>query len=183
MDIVILGAGALGSLFGAFLAPLANISLCCHSAAQARLVRGRGVVVHKMDGSVCTVPLAACSSEDEAALPQAAFDAAIEKVFTENKLRLEAVAGAASIDVKSDEAGLTECCRERGWPVTFHSAEALNAVAGSFTPSQFVQNTVGVDNVCERAAAASGGRIIVRKTALDGVTVAVAEEKWGIEFG
>ena len=30
-----------------------------------------------MDGSVCTVPLAACSSEDEAALPQAAFDAAI----------------------------------------------------------------------------------------------------------
>ena len=59
----------------------------------------------------------------------------------------------------------------------------LNAVEGSFTKSAFVQTTVGVDNVCERAAAASGGRIIVPKTAANGVTVAVAELKWGIEFG
>ena len=50
------------------------------------------------------------------------------------------------------------------------------------TKSDFVKNTVGVDNVCERAAAAGGGRIIVPKTALNGVTVAVAELKWGIEF-
>ena len=46
-----------------------------------------------------------------------------------------------------------------------------------------MKHTVGVDNVCERAAAASGGAIIVKKTAVNGVTVAVAEEKWGIEFG
>ena len=93
------------------------------------------------------------------------------------------MAGVGSIDVKSDEVGLLECCRKHGWPVTFYSAAQLNAVAGSFSKSEFVKNTVGVDNVCERAAAASGGRIIVQKTALNGVTVAVAEEKWGIEFG
>jgi len=112
-----------------------------------------------------------------------AVEAAVKKVLSENSLRIEAVAGAASIDVKADEAGLLECCRKHGWPVAFYSAAQLNAVAGSFSKSEFVKNTVGVDNVCERAAAASGGRIIVQKTALNGVTVAVAEEKWGIEFG
>jgi len=115
--------------------------------------------------------------------PAQAIEAAVQRVFSENNLRSEAVAGVASIDVKSDEAGLFECCRSRGWPVKFYTAAQLNAVPGSFTRSEFVQNTVGVDNVCERAAAASGGKIIVRKTALNGVTVAVAEMKWGIEFG
>lgn len=115
--------------------------------------------------------------------PAEAIETAIQKVLTENNLRPEAVAGAASIDVKSDEAGLIECCRSRGWPVKFYAAAQLNAVQGSFSKSEFVKNTVGVDNVCERAAVFSGGEIIVKKTALNGVTVAVAEEKWGIEFG
>lgn len=115
--------------------------------------------------------------------PAEAIEGVIEKIFMENHLRPEAVAGAASIDLKSDEAGMNACCRNHGWPVAFYTAEQLNAVPGDFVPSEFVRNTVGVDNVCERAAAASGGKIIVRKTALDGVTVAVAEMKWGIEFG
>ncbi len=32
------------------------------------------------------------------------------------------------------------------------------------------------------AALAAGGRLAVRKTALDGVTVAVAELEWGLTF-
>ena len=115
--------------------------------------------------------------------PAEAIETAVQKVLAENNLRPEAVVGVASIDVKSDEAGLIECCQSYGWPIRFYTAEQLNAVPGSFSKSEFVKNTVGVDNVCERAAAASGGEIIVRKTALNGVTVAVAEEKWGIEFG
>ena len=83
---------------------------------------------------------------------------------------------------KADEVGLLACCNAHDWSLTFYSAEQLMAVPGSFTKSDFVKNTVGVDNVCERAAAADGGRIIVPKTALNGVTVAVAELKWGIEF-
>ena len=114
--------------------------------------------------------------------PREAVEAAVLQVLADNHLRPEAVAEAASIDVKSDEPGLIECCGDRGWPLSFHTAEELAALKGSFTPSEFVRNTVGVDNVCERAAAASGGRIIVPKTAMNGVTVAVAELKWGIEF-
>ena len=109
--------------------------------------------------------------------------AAIQRVFQDHRLRPEAVAHVASIDVKRDEAGLIACCRERGWPVRFYSAQQLGAVKGDFAPSEFVRNAVGVDNVCARAAAASGGRIIVPKTAMGGVTVAVAELEWGISFG
>ena len=115
--------------------------------------------------------------------PEAAIDAAIQRVFSDNGLRLEAVAEAASIDVKSDEAGLNACCAAHGWPIAFYTPEQLNAVPGAFSKSEFVKHTVGVDNVCERAAAAAGGKIIVPKTAMNGVTVAVAELEWGIEFG
>ncbi len=115
--------------------------------------------------------------------PAEAIEAVVLKILAEYKLRPEAVAGVASIDVKENEAGLLECCRSHGWPIRFYSAAQLNAVQGSFSKSEFVKNTVGVDNVCERAAAASGGEIIVKKTALNGVTAAVAEMKWGIEFG
>ena len=115
--------------------------------------------------------------------PAEAIEAVVLKILAEYKLRPEAVARVASIDVKANEAGLLECCRSHGWPIRFYSAAQLNAVQGSFSKSEFVKNTVGVDNVCERAAAASGGEIIVKKTAMNGVTAAVAEMKWGIEFG
>ena len=41
----------------------------------------------------------------------------------------------------------------------------------------------GVDNVCERAALLGAERLILRKTALNGVTVAVAAEKTEVRFG
>ena len=88
----------------------------------------------------------------------------------------EAVAGVATIDLKKDESGLLAFCARRGLPLTTYSAEALAAVEGDFTPSAFVRGITGVDNVCERAAAAAGGRIIVPKQANNGVTAAVARK-------
>jgi cobalt-precorrin 5A hydrolase len=44
---------------------------------------------------------------------------------------------------------------------------------------------VGVDNVCERAAMLSAGenaKLIIKKTCLDGVTIAVAQEEWSVRF-
>ena len=40
----------------------------------------------------------------------------------------------------------------------------------------------GVDNVCERAACLGAQKLLVQKTALRGVTVAVAEEAWEVQF-
>ena len=53
----------------------------------------------------------------------------------------------------------------------------------TFTGSEFVKQTTGVDNVCERSAMCAGGeKILVHKTAHEGVTVAVAVEKWSVDF-
>lgn len=175
-----------------------NIPFCAdHSNAGAGLPEGLvwgdsgalGVCVsvydrHPFDDTLLLVPRALrVGIGCKRGAPKAAIEALIEKVFRENNLRVEAVREAATIDVKGDEAGLNACCRERGWPVELCAAERLNAVPGNFAESEFVRNAVGVGNVCERAAAASGGRLIVPKTAGNGVTVAVAELKWGIDFG
>ena len=86
-----------------------------------------------------------------------------------------AVCAAASIDLKKDEPGLAEFCKVHGWSITFYTADELRAVEGQFTPSAFVASVTGVDNVCERAAAkASGGKILLPKTAGSGVKLALA---------
>ena len=106
--------------------------------------------------------------------PEAAIEAAAAAALA--GLAPEAVAGVATIDLKKDEPGLLAFCARRGLPLTTYSVEALAAVEGDFTPSAFVRGITGVDNVCERAAAAAGGRIIVPKQADNGVTAAVARK-------
>lgn len=107
----------------------------------------------------------------------------VDRVLLENGILPAAVKGVGTIDLKRDEPGLLEFCRERGWPLAFFPAEELRAVRGEFTPSEFVRRVTGVDNVCERAALARGGTLIVKKAARDGVTVAAAAEHWEVRFG
>ena len=113
-----------------------------------------------------------------------AIAAFVEQVLREQDLDPMSVRCAATIDIKKDEEGLAAYCKEQDWPVRYFTAEELLAVEGAFTASPFVKQTTGVDNVCERAAVkASHGRLLVRKQASDGVTVAVAEENRRIYFG
>ncbi len=88
-----------------------------------------------------------------------------------------ALAGMASIDVKSEEAGILEVCRDHGWEFRTFSAEKLKEQKGNFTSSEFVRENVGVDNVCERAAvcaAGEGSRLLIRKQLSPGITLAAA---------
>ena len=94
-----------------------------------------------------------------------------------------AVSRASSIDLKRDEAGLLEFCREADLPISFYSAEELNAVQGDFSSSGFVKGVTGVDCVCERAALIGAERLLIKKTALYGVTVAAALIKTEVRFG
>ena len=114
---------------------------------------------------------------------QEAIEQAVQLVFAAHALDLRAVRCAASIRLKADETGLLAFCAAHGYPAKFYAPETLAALAGEFTPSAFVQKTTGVDNVCERSAVADGGRLIVKKTACNGVTVAVAETPWEVQFG
>ena len=117
--------------------------------------------------------------------PKEKIRAAVLKAVEEQGIYIKAIADVSSIDVKSDEEGLLNFCS--GWkrPVRFYSADALQAVKGDFSASEFVKSTVGVDNVCERAAmlsARENAKLIVKKTCLDGVTIAVAQEEWSVCF-
>ena len=94
-----------------------------------------------------------------------------------------AIRCAASIDLNKDEGGLLAFCEHKAWPIAFYSAEELKALPGDFTPSEFVAKVTGVDNVCERAALMGAEKLILHKTAVNGVTVALAAEKTEVRFG
>ena len=114
--------------------------------------------------------------------PTEAIREAVDEVLLEHNIDQRAIKCAASIDLKAEEAGLLQYCGEQKLSVTFYTAEELKAVPGEFTPSAFVKSITGVDNVCERSALIGAEKLIVRKTALNGVTVALAAEHMEVRF-
>ena len=112
------------------------------------------------------------------------IESAVQEALEAAGVPRESVCDAASIDIKKDEPGLLLFCETHGLALATFPAETLRQAAGDFTPSAFVAETVGVDNVCERAAvcAAGGGRLLCRKTARDGVTVALAARDFRVTF-
>ena len=82
-----------------------------------------------------------------------------------------------TIDLKKNEEGLNEFCREEGFGLVFYSADKLSRAPGEFTASDFVKEVTGVDNVCERAAILGegpGGVLAAKKTSYGGITLAAA---------
>ena len=110
----------------------------------------------------------------------------IERIIEECGVQMHEVCAIASIDVKKNEAGLIELASKNRLDFVTYTAEELMQAEGEFTASEFVKNTVGVDNVCERAAvlcAGKNGKLIQKKAAGNGVTLAVAQRDWRISFG
>ncbi len=79
------------------------------------------------------------------------IETAIETVFKRYHLATEAIAGIATIDVKADEEGILELCRERNFPLKTFSASLLSQVEVP-TPSTVVDREVGTPSVAEAAA-------------------------------
>lgn len=105
------------------------------------------------------------------------------KTLEEYNIDILSVAEVATIDIKKNEKGLVNFCKKMNVNLRCFSPDELKNAKGSFTSSNFVKQTTGVDNVCERAAAlASGGDLIIKKTTGNGVTVAVALRNVGVEF-
>ena len=89
----------------------------------------------------------------------------------------QAIVKVCSLDLKAREPGLLAFCAAHGWDLETFSAYALGQVEGEFSSSAFVEKTVGVDNVCERAAVlGSGGKLLCKKIAEAGVTMALATQ-------
>lgn len=117
-----------------------------------------------------------------------ALEARFAAFCAENGVLPGAVRAAATIDLKRGEPGLSDFCAAHDWPLSYYSAQELQAVEGAFSASAFVSETTGVDNVCERAACrAAGGGLLVKKNAGDGVTFALARGElhldWSVHDG
>ena len=107
----------------------------------------------------------------------------VNTVFTENHIFPGRICKAASIDLKANEAGLVQFCRKFGISMQTYSAKELMQITGDFSHSDFAEKVTGADNICERSAVlCSGGSLVIRKTAQDGVTVAAAEIPVEIDF-
>ncbi len=79
------------------------------------------------------------------------IETAIGQVCQSNHLAEQAIAGIATIDIKADEVGLVELCRERNWPLRTFPAEVLRSVNVP-NPSDVVDKEVGTPSVAEAAA-------------------------------
>lgn len=103
--------------------------------------------------------------------PAATIARAIDEALAACGAQLADVAACASIDLKSDEAGLLQIAQERGWIIRFYSAAEL-AVVDVPNPSETVRKYTGTPSVSEAAAllVASTGQtqLIIEKHKLRG---------------
>jgi cobalt-precorrin 5A hydrolase len=93
-------------------------------------------------------------------------------------VELASVRLLASADVKAKESGLMEAARALGLPLRLLPSEEIRASRRAFTRSEFVKRNVGVPAVAEPCALLAGRRtrLLLSKTVINGVTIAVARE-------
>ncbi|MDD5348821.1 MAG: cobalamin biosynthesis protein [Chthoniobacteraceae bacterium] len=105
---------------------------------------------------------------------EGAIRGAVEKVGA----ALEDVRLLASAGLKADEAGLLQAARGLGLSLRFIPADEILSTAKHFRPSAFVAEKVKLPAVAEPSALLAGRRtqLILPKTIINGVTVAVARE-------
>lgn len=101
---------------------------------------------------------------------------AVKKVFEESNLSMESIKNIGTVDVKKDEAGLIEACKELNRDLKIFLRTEIEKVQNRFQESNFVLSNIGVTSVAEPCAYLLGGEIIIKKTSIEGVTVSVAKE-------
>lgn len=79
----------------------------------------------------------------------------------------------ATLDARASEQGIASAAAARGWAVTAYAAAQLAEVAVP-TPSGTVAALLGTRSVAEAAALLDGGALVVGKTVVGRVTVAVS---------
>lgn len=115
--------------------------------------------------------------------PYEAIQRAVEETLAQYQIDMRTVSKVATIDLKKHENGLLTFCEKNGLELVAYTAQELMSISGDFEASDFVRETTGADNVCERSAVlCSGGKLIIRKNAVDGVTVAAAESAVYLDF-
>lgn len=85
----------------------------------------------------------------------------------------------ATIDLKKDEEGLLEYCKDEGLELRIIQRDRIEAIEDGFTYSSFVKEKAGVGGVAEPCAVMAGEKatLICGKTVYKGITLALAEEE------
>ena len=95
----------------------------------------------------------------------------------------ERIACVSSIDIKRNETAIISLAQYLRVPFRYYSAEQLMSLEGEFSSSEFVRSVTSVDCVSERSAMMPyGGELIRRKTAEDGMTLAVSRREMTVRF-
>ncbi len=114
------------------------------------------------------------------------IEAFVSEQLEKQQIAMESIACVASVDKKKDEKGILAFCEKYGLEFQTFSPEELEAVQGEYSQSDFVKQTIGVGNVCERAAVCAWkqnrAHMLQSKTAQNGITLAMAEKEWSVRF-
>lgn len=110
------------------------------------------------------------------------FESFVLESLSRNNIDIAKIRFAATIDIKKNETAILKFCRKYAISLKFYTAEQLMSVKGEFSSSEFVKETTGADNICERSAAIDGGKIIVPKYSENGMTFSAALNKTEIDF-
>jgi cobalt-precorrin 5A hydrolase len=102
--------------------------------------------------------------------------AAVKQALGERQLN--EVREIATIDLKANEPGLVEFCKQHDLPLRVLASSTVAERPWVTKASDWVQQNVGLPGVCEPCAliASTRGKLIVPKLALNGVAVAVVED-------
>jgi cobalt-precorrin 5A hydrolase len=106
------------------------------------------------------------------------IDAAIHAGLARVSREAGEIREVATIDLKADEPGLRQWCERYDVPLRIFARSVIAARPWAAEPSAWVEENAGVVGVCEPCAlvATFRGRLILPKTALDGVAVAIVED-------
>ena len=106
------------------------------------------------------------------------IDAAIHGALSKISRDLKEIREVATIDLKARESGLLRWCEGCDIPLRLIPHPLIQQRPWVTNPSSWVRENIGVDGVCEPCAllATFRGRLLLPKTRLDGVAVAIVEE-------
>lgn len=147
---------------------------------------GANQLAYKVANTVGAVPVVTTATEAlkpfvlgigcRKGVPVERIEAAV--LLALNGRSLQQIREIATVDLKAEEPGLQAFCAAHDIPLKVFSHATLAARAWCGKPSEWVRQNINLDGVCEPCAlvACSRGELIVPKTTLDGVAVAIAQD-------
>ncbi|MDP3844335.1 MAG: cobalamin biosynthesis protein [Oxalobacteraceae bacterium] len=152
---------------------------------------GANRLAYRVANAVGAVPVVTTATEARKPLvvgigcrkgvPAERIEAAVCKALGDRSI--SEIREIATIDLKAQEPGLLDFCERHGLPLRVIARATVAARPWTTQPSAWVQQNVGVDGVCEPCALIASGRgsLLVPKTTLDGVAVAVVQDmNWNL---